>query len=201
MASIWVSATNSDPARGIARRSPPGLLRRLVGSGVFAGLVLVFLTGATRIYQTPEAFVAESFGGNQPAAATLWLTAPSGEAAAAILGHRPPPRVPYWRAGSRTAFVLEEIGKEQPITAGISVEAGRIERVRVLVYRESRGGEVRYPAFTRQFEGAGLKEDARLDQSIDGISGATLSVNALNRMARLALFLDRQLRAAALDTP
>lgn len=198
MASIWVSATNSDPTRGIARRSPPGLLRQWVGSGVFAGLVLVFLTGATRIYQTPEAFISESFGGNQPAAGALWLTGPSGEAAAAILGHRAPPRVPYWQAGSRTAFVLEEIGKEQPITAGIVVEAGRIEQVRVLVYRESRGGEVRHPAFTRQFEGAGLKEDMRLNQSIDGISGATLSVNALNRMARLALFLDRQLRT---DTP
>ena len=38
------------------------------------------------------------------------------------------------------------------------MKEGRIEMVRVLVYRESRGGEVRFPAFLNQFKGMGLDE-------------------------------------------
>ena len=48
----------------------------------------------------------------------------------------------YWQSGSRTAWVLDEIGKEQPITTGIIVENGKILSVDVLAYRESRGAEV-----------------------------------------------------------
>ena len=65
----------------------------------------------------------------------------------------------------------------------------------MLVYRESRGDEVRYPRFTGQFTGAGLNSRQELDRGIDVISGATLSVNALTRLARLALYLDGQVRA------
>jgi Na+-transporting NADH:ubiquinone oxidoreductase subunit NqrC len=32
----------------------------------------------------------------------------------------------------------------------------------------------------------------RLDRHIDGISGATLSVNAINKLSRLALYLHQQ---------
>lgn len=194
MASIWASAINSEhrdisaPARWKTR------IRRVAraGCGVF---VIVALCGATRVYQAPEAFIADSFDGNPPTAQILWLTGPLGDGATSILGHRPPPRITYWRAAGRVAFVLEEIGKEQPITTGILIQDGRIEQVRILVYRESRGGEVRYPAFTRQFEGAGLSKNQRLDRTINGISGATLSVNALERMTRLALFLEQKLPA------
>jgi hypothetical protein len=64
--------------------------------------------------------------------------------------------------------------------------------LRVLIYRESRGWEVRHAFFTRQFDQAQL-ENGKLDRSIDGITGATLSVEALQRAARLALWLDQQL--------
>jgi len=74
------------------------------------------------------------------------------------------------------------------------VSDGKIVQVRVLTYRESRGGEVRYPAFLKQYQGAELQIDQHLNRNIDGISGATLSVNAMNRMARLALYFDRMSR-------
>jgi hypothetical protein len=189
MASIWASVISSDGIRGMSS------LWRGMGRAVFAGLLVLALCGATRVYQAPEAFIADSFGGNPPPAQTLCLTGPVREGAASILRRQPPPRLTYWRAGGQTVFVLEEIGKEQPITTGILIRDGRITRVSILVYRESRGDEVRYPAFTRQFEGAGLGENQRLDRTINGISGATLSVNALDRMTRLALFLDRHLSA------
>jgi hypothetical protein len=46
-------------------------------------------------------------------------------------------------------------------------------------------------AFTRQYDNASLGEDHSLDRNIDGITGATLSVWALNRQVKLALLLDR----------
>lgn len=138
-----------------------------------------------------ERFLNEVFG-QPPTMETLWLTGELQPAVRAILEHDyPATRVRYWRAEQRTAWVLNEIGKEMPITVGIAVDNGAVERVKVLVYRESRGWEVKSPAFTAQFKGARLVSGQKLDRTIDGISGATLSVRALGRLTRLALLLDR----------
>lgn len=151
---------------------------------------------ADEVYQAPAAFVAEAFGGQAPAPELLWLTGEVRRQAAQILGHEPgAARARYWRRDARTAWVLEEIGKERPITVGFVVEDGRIAQLEVLAYRESRGWEVRLPAFVRQFAGAALTPSLELDRGIDNISGATLSVNALRRLARLALYYHRQVTA------
>lgn len=143
------------------------------------------------VYQTPAAFVEAAFAGTPPAFKMLWLDEAAQADVAQILGHRyPAMRLRYWLDGQRSAWVLEEIGKEEPITVGVVIDGRRIELVKVLEFRESRGEEVRYPFFTKQFEGAGLKEARQLDRRVDGISGATLSVRALTRLARLALHLD-----------
>ena len=148
---------------------------------------------AKGIYQTQEAFLNEVFSGDIPAPALLWITGNIRKTATEILQHRPTRlRLRYWVKGTRSAWVLEEIGKEQPITVGIVINEGRIERLRVLVFRESRGDEVRHDFFTRQFAQATLKPDLQLSNNIDGISGATLSVRALHKLARLALYLDQQ---------
>jgi hypothetical protein len=142
------------------------------------------------VIQDPDAFVAEVFGGAAPK--VLWLTPDIQAEAQAILGHAPAQlRQRYWSDARRSVWILEEIGKEEPITAGFVVVDGRIDHVRVLVYRESRGGEVREPAFVKQFQGAKLAKADRLDRDVDGIVGATLSVGAMERMARLALYFDR----------
>ena len=99
-------------------------------------------------------------------------------------------RVRYWHINDSTAWILEEIGKERPITTGIVIRQGKIELIKILIFRESRGWEVRYPFFTDQFKNVKLLETSELDKSIDGISGATLSVNAVTKLARLALTLD-----------
>lgn len=136
-------------------------------------------------------FLGETLG-KPPAAETLWIVGDLQVAVRGILEHDyPAPRVRYWRAGQRTVWVLDEIGKEMPLTVGIAVNNGTVERVKVLVYRESRGWEVKSPAFTAQYAGAKLAEGQKLDRHIDGISGATLSVRALNKLTRLALLLDR----------
>lgn len=89
--------------------------------------------------------------------------------------------------------MLEEIGHTHPITAGFVVEGGRVMIAKVLAYRETRGGEVQRARFLAQFVGRGLDGARALDGPIDGITGATLSVEALSRMARLALYLAGEL--------
>ena len=143
------------------------------------------------VYQEPGAFIAEVFG-SAPAPKVLWLTKELQAQAAAILGHHPAQlRQRYWSDAARSVWILEEVGKEELITEGFVVADGRIDHVRVLVYRESRGQEVRQSSFLKQFRSAKLAQGNRLDRDIDGIVGATLSVGAMERMARLALLFDR----------
>ncbi|MBT3939850.1 MAG: FMN-binding protein [Pelagibacterales bacterium] len=93
----------------------------------------------------------------------------------------------YWIEGNRTAWILNRIGKVKPITAGFIIDNCKIVSVHVLVYRESHGWEIKYPSFRDQFKGIGMRNEYKLDKSIDGISGATLSVNSMRIMASLAL--------------
>lgn len=166
-------------------------------AGRWLGLIALVVHGevaqARGTYQQPDEFVREAFDGNPPKPQLLWLTAPMQAEAAHILGHElAVRRVRYWRVNTRSAWILEEIGKEEPITTGFVIEDNRIKLVKVLIYRESRGDEVRHAPFTRQFRDARLIAGNKLDRSIDVISGASLSVSALTRLARLALYLHAQ---------
>lgn len=156
-------------------------------------LFSAFYAQGEDVYQKPEVFIAESFGGTAPAPQVMWLTKDLQAEAKKILGHKYSSlRVRYWAEGDKSAWILEEIGKVKLITTGIVVESGKIDRLKVLIYRESHGWEVRYPFFTDQFKEVSLNTKNRLSKDIDGISGATLSVNALIRQTRFALFLDQQ---------
>jgi len=158
-------------------------------------LLLVATNAFSRgVYQEPEAFLQDTFTVGIPEPEMIWVTKSIRPTVEKILGHKPNAlRIRYWRKDTKTAWILEEIGKEKPITTGVVVNNGQIERVKVLVFRESRGWEVRHGFFTDQFKGAELKKDNQLNKSIDGISGATLSVNALRKLAQLALYLDQTL--------
>jgi Na+-translocating ferredoxin:NAD+ oxidoreductase RnfG subunit len=92
------------------------------------------------------------------------------------------------------AVVAEEVGKFHLITfiVGVSPE-GRVKRVEVLVYRESRGAEVRYRRFLHQYDGKSLGDPIRLNRDILNITGATLSVRAMNRGVRKVLGLLREI--------
>lgn len=133
----------------------------------------------------------------------LWISKEQRAQIEDILGHSfRGLRIRYWGRGQQSAWIFEEIGKELPITVGVSVEGDQIVDVSILEYRESRGGEVRYPFFTSQFKGLTLRAKGkqwRLSGHIDGITGATLSVKALKKVATLALFC-HQLSPYAKDT-
>lgn len=145
-------------------------------------------------YQEPAAFLNDVFNGDVPQVKKLWLTGEIRKAAIEILQHKPDRlRLSYWKKNISSVWILNEVGKEKPITVGFVINKNKIEKVKVLIFRESRGDEIRHDFFTQQFKQARLKTDSQLDRTVDGISGATMSVRALTKLARLALFLSTQI--------
>ena len=88
------------------------------------------------------------------------------------------------------AMILNEIGKEQYITfiAGITPEF-RVLRVALMVFRESRGWEVEDARFTNQFRGKTSSDRLLVGADINGITGATLSSQAISRGTKKALVI------------
>ncbi|HZP12323.1 MAG TPA: FMN-binding protein [Nevskiaceae bacterium] len=149
---------------------------------------------ADEVVLDPQKFLEQTFDGRPPSASEFWLDNAAQAQLKPIFGHNyPAARVKYWKTADRVVWILEDIGKEFPITAGFVVKDGAIDAARLLIYRETRGDEIRNPGFLRQFSGERLK-DGELSESVDGISGATLSVSAMKRMARAALVLTGDLR-------
>ncbi len=92
------------------------------------------------------------------------------------------------------AVVSNEIGKYQPITFMVGVTADfRIQGAAILIYRESRGGEVRRARFLRQYRDKTSRDPIRINQDIVNITGATLSVRALNFGVRKLLAITQHL--------
>src|SRR5262249_687586 len=70
------------------------------------------------------------------------------------------------------------IGKVELMTYGVGVGTdGAIRQIEILSYRESHGGEVRLPAWRKQFVGKTITAPLRVGADIGNISGATLSCN------------------------
>lgn len=167
-------------------------LLRLLGA-----LLLAFscqLAGADTVYQSQEDFLKETFK-EEVKPAVLWLDKATQDELSKILGHAyPQARLRYWRKGDTSAWVLEEIGKEYPITAGFVVVGNSIQRAQVLTYRETRGMEIHLPGFLAQFHGNKLADEQgdQLSTKVDGIAGATMSVNAMVKMAKVALILNKK---------
>ncbi len=151
---------------------------------------LPFSVYADSVYLQPEEFISQSFAGEPPSPSVMYLKGSLRTQIKSILGHNYSKiRIRYWMKGERSVWILEEIGKERPITTGIVVNGEGIERVKILIFRESRGWEVRHDFFTDQYTQAGLGSDHELDTQIDNITGATLSVRAVNKLTRMALLL------------
>ena len=91
------------------------------------------------------------------------------------------------------ALILDEIGKSEPITfmVGMSPE-GKIIDVAVMVFRESRGWEVKEPRFLRQFHNKRASDPIQIDRDLINYSGATLSSRAIARGVKRALLLQQE---------
>ena len=109
---------------------------------------VVGITYARGTYQDPVEFLNEVFKGNPSEAHKLWIRKELTPQINEILGHDLGVlRVSYWKSDDRTAWILDEIGKDQPISTGIVIKENRIELIRVLIFRETRGWEIRHPFF------------------------------------------------------
>lgn len=149
----------------------------------------VTIFAGEQVYQTPEVFLSKAFG-NTPEPERIILSGELGKDVKKILGHRYKKiRVPYWQSECRTGWILEEIGKERYITTGFIVNSQGLEKVKVLIFRESRGWEVKHDYFGEQFKNAKLAKKNKLDKRIDNITGATMSVDAVTNISRMALLL------------
>ena len=147
------------------------------------------------VYQEPADFIKQVFNNQPPKAKVLWLNKDLKNQIVEILDHKYKGlRVRYWQQDKRSAWVLEEIGKEKLITAGFVINNKQIEQVKILIFKESRGWEIRHDFFTEQFKQAKLQNDHQLDKTIDNISGATLSVRAIRKLASIALLLNQQIQ-------
>ncbi|MDA1073148.1 MAG: FMN-binding protein [Proteobacteria bacterium] len=178
------------------------ILRRVLPA--CAGLLLLTLVASATSdmgrYQTRADFLKETFGSDSPPSGVIWIDDELRKTVTGVLGHPPAMlRLRYWFEHARTAWIIDEIGKDQPITFGVVVDQEKIQALRVMEFRESRGWEIRYPFFTRQFSQLHLTDSGSLSHRIDAISGATLSVNAATRSANLALVLDEYTRRAKPD--
>ena len=168
-----------------------GRLAFLLGAALVAAVPAPVFS-ANSVYEAPDAFVSRHFDGAPPKPSVLYPDAGLKQKIKGILGHRYAKfRIRYWLQSDRSVWILEEIGKERPITSGFVINANSIEEVKVLIFRESRGWEVKYDSFADQFTGAELTRSFMLSRDIDNITGATLSVRAVTRLARLALLLHR----------
>ena len=160
----------------------------------------VIYAGGT--YFTPDAIQQEVFADAIPLQEILWLTSERKAQASALLGQTlTQARIRYQSVGSRRLWILSEIGKEKPITFAVVTDQGHIVRMEVMVFREVRGDEIRLPQYTAQYHGQTLTADGQLSASVDGISGATYSVRSMQKVAKLALLLDRWANGADAATP
>ena len=99
----------------------------------------------------------------------------------------------YWEKNDNKVWILNSIGKYKPITAGFVVNDCKIKSSHVIVYREAHGYEIKFPSFLLQFTDAEIDDNMKLNLKVDNISGATLSVNSMQRMAKTALLLTKLL--------
>ncbi|HEX2723565.1 MAG TPA: FMN-binding protein [Gemmatimonadaceae bacterium] len=79
------------------------------------------------------------------------------------------------------AVVTEEIGKYRPITFMVGVSPDfTVRDVAVMVYRESRGGDVKRKRFLNQYRRKSVRDPIDVNRDIINISGATISVRSMN---------------------
>src|SRR5881396_3255497 len=88
------------------------------------------------------------------------------------------------------SVVMNETGKSEPITFMVVMNPEhRVVDVLVMVFRESRGAEIREKRFLRQFQGKKSADPITINNDIVNYSGATLSSKAITRGVKRALGL------------
>ena len=105
-----------------------------------------------------------------------------------------------WKAeaGGRLAglFVFDRvIGKHLYIDYAVALSpSGAVQRVEILEYRESYGGEIRSPSWLAQFAGKTAGSPLQVGNDIRNISGATLSSHHVTEGVKRIMSIANRLR-------
>ena len=93
----------------------------------------------------------------------------------------------YWNIvhGDSTiayAFLDNVIGKSMPITFMVILGInGEIINTTIIKYREAYGGEIKHTGWLAQFNNRNNQSSYKVGKDIDGITGATISVNSISK--------------------
>ncbi|MEK9766942.1 MAG: FMN-binding protein, partial [Thalassolituus sp.] len=162
------------------------------------GLIVLSLSGALSVqagaatYYSVDEISTAIFGTADVQNTAVWLNADRKAESADLFGSAfTQARFRYQYVDGTRLWLLNEIGKDKPISYAVATKGGKILRIEVMVFREARGDEIRLPQYTAQFQNISLTESGDLSEHIDGISGATYSVRSMKKVAKMALLLDR----------
>ena len=149
------------------------------------------------VLQSHDEAVAEAFAEADSTWTETWT--PSAEERAALtekLGERIPETSFTFHRAARNGhdmgwvLILDELGLHEPITHLVDVDNnGRIQDVKVLVFRETRGDAIKRPRFLKQFRGKSSRDRLTIGRDLDAVTGATYSSKAISRGVRKALLL------------
>ena len=158
-------------------------------------LILTYLIighAHTKQSEAETSFLNETFNGDVPKKQRLIVKGEAKDQIKSIMGSKYKKRLfSYWHNDTQQVWILNSIGKYKPITAAFSIQNCSVKSAHVLVYREQHGYEIKYPFFLTQFNDAKIDSTLQLNTKIDNISAATLSVNSMKRMAKMALLLSK----------
>ena len=149
------------------------------------------------VLQSHDEAIAEAFADADSTWTETWeITDGERSALEDRLGERiPEPSFTFHRAslaGHHMGWVLilDEVGLHEPITHLVEIDDdGRVQDVKVLVFRETRGDEIKRPRFLRQFRNKSSRDRLTIGRDLDAVTGATYSSKAISRGVRKALLL------------
>ena len=146
---------------------------------------------SAKLSEAEEVFLNKVFKNDVPKKQRYILKGENKDKVKSIMGSKYKKRLfSYWKNDKNTIWILNSIGKYKPITAGFIIGECKIQNASVLTYREQHGYEIKYQSFLSRFDNM-QSSNNKLSKKVDNISGATLSVNSMKRMAKLALLLDK----------
>jgi len=92
-------------------------------------------------------------------------------------------------------FLDNVIGKSMPITFFVLLDVeGNIISTNIIKYREPYGGAVSNENWNEQFSGKNSSSDFTVGRSVNGISGATISVNSVTKGIRKIALLYEEIK-------
>jgi len=162
---------------------------------VVASVLIAGPSYADRVYLTVDQALANAFAGDVTVERkVVWITEAQAAQVEERAGSPLPRRVVKAYVGRRGgeivgyAFVDDVIGKTEPITYMVTITPdATVERLDLLVFRETHGYEIERASWRDRFRGLRLGDGLRVGREIDKISGATLSCRAVTDGVRRLL--------------